>query len=349
MPGTLWPELRSMPGRFPPSLIPVQPPMQAGIFGRLYTGEHHDDSSLNMPGSPSHVPDVLYRPGSPSHPPGTLWPEFPSSPGSFTHDRIPAPPMQTGRGYRFDTGEYLHESMFHGSMFIDPLNDAAQARVMQNLLDQLPDISLDDIPNATDCNICMEPFGSTEDPESPVQLPCGHVMGRKCISRWLETSNSCPLCRHVLFRQVRGSQFEQEGSVLFGQGNFNRSWDNLEPRLQELIRSMTAQEQHHLLQVLQESAPSEIETVQREQVEIRGGSPEDVEAYRVELREISRQRAAIDTRLAEIEGEDGRLTSQAATELRELEEDNEALHTRLDNFHARHRDLINFTSFNQAI
>ena len=370
---------RHMPGRFPPSLFPVQPPMQAGIFGRLYTGEHHDDSSLNMPGPPSHVPDVQDRPGSPSHPRGILWPERPSSSGSFTHDPIPAPPMQTGRGYRFATGEYYHESafhqgvfhqsIFHHPMFVDRLNDAGPAPVMhglsltdrindarladmragENFLDQLPDISLDDIPNATDCNICMEPFGSTEDPESPVQLPCGHVMGRKCISRWLETSNSCPLCRRVLFGQERGSQFEQEGSVLFGQGNFNRSWDNLEPRLQELIRSMTAQEQHNLLQVLQEPAPSEIETVQRGQVEIPGGSPGEVEAYRVELREISRQRAAIDTRLAEIEGIDGLLTSPAATALRELEEDNEALHTRLDNFHARYRDSINFTSLNQAI
>ena len=352
MPGTLWSELPGPPGRFPPSLIPVPPPMQAGgannIFGRLYTGEHHDDSSLNMP--------------------GILWPELPSPPGRFTHDPIPAPPMQAGREnnnfYRFDTGEYHHESMFidplndagpapvmHGPSFTDRINDArlADMRAGEKFLDQLPDISLDDIPNATGCNICMEPFGSTEDPESPVQLPCGHVMGRKCISRWLETSNSCPLCRHVLFVQGRGSQFEQEGSVLFGQENFNRSWDNLEPRLQELIRSMTAQEQHHLLQVLQESAPSEIETVQREQVEIPGVSPEEVEAYRVEFREISRQRAAIDTRLAEIEGEDGLLTSQTATELRELEEDNEALHTRLDNFHARYRDLVNFTLFNQAI
>ena len=368
---------RHMPGRFPPSRFPVQPPMQAGVFGRLFTGEHHDDSSLNMPGSPSHVPDVLERPGSLSHPRGMLWPEMPRPSGSFTHDPIPAPPMQAGRENpiinRFDTGEYHHESLFpetsfHESMFIAPLNDAGPAPVMpglftgrindarladmragENFLDQLPDISLDDIPNATDCNICMEPFGSTEDPESPVQLPCGHVMGRKCISRWLETSNSCPLCRHVLFGQERGSQFEQEGSVLFGQGNFNRSWDNLEPRLQELIRSMTAQEQHHLLQVLQESAPSEIETVQRGQVGIPGGSPEEVEAYRVELREISRQRAAIDTRLAEIEGDGGLVTSQAATTLRELEEDNEALHTRLDNFHARYRYVSNFTSLNQAI
>ena len=306
MPGTLWPELPSMPGRFPPSIIPVQPPMQAGgannIFGRLHTGEHHDDSVFS-----SLFHNAMFR--------------------APLNDAGPAPVMP--------------------GLFTDRINDARRAdmRAGENLLDQLPDVSLDDIPNATDCNICMEPFGSTEDPESPVQLPCGHVMGRKCISRWLETSNSCPLCRRVLFGQVRDSQSEQEPSALFWQGTFSRVWNNLEPRLQRLVRSMTAQEQRHLLQALEESSSSRIETVQIEQVEIPGGSPEEVEAYRVELREISRQRAAIHTRLAEIEGEDSLLTPQRATELIELGAGYEALRTRLDNYHAR----INFTSFNQAI
>ena len=397
MPGTLWSELPSPPGRFPPGSIPAPPPMQAGgannVFYRLNTGEYHDHSSLNMPGSPSHGP-------------GILWPEQPGPPGRFTHDPIPlSPPMQTNStfghfytGERRDdsssnmpgtlwyelptsppmraggsnnifghshTGEHRHGPSFtyhtndagpapvmHGTSFTSFSNEARLAPVMQagaNFLDQLPDISLDDIPNATGCNICMEPFGSTEDPESPVQLPCGHVMGRKCISRWLETSNSCPLCRHVLFEQGRGFQFEQEGSVIFGQENFNRSWDNLEPRLQELIRSMTPQEQHDLLQVLQEPAPPETETVQREQVEVPWVSREELEAYRVEFHEISIQRAAIDTRMTDIERQNGPLNSQRATELRELEEDNEMLLERLDNFHARYRDLINFTLFDQAV
>ena len=56
---------------------------------------------------------------------------------------------------------------------------------------------LQDFPGETSCSICKEPFNS----ESPLQLPCGHVMGRKCISRWFETSNTCPLCRTVIFQQ----------------------------------------------------------------------------------------------------------------------------------------------------
>lgn len=83
----------------------------------------------------------------------------------------------------------------------ESLDGAPLTRPGARFVDQLPDIDLNDFPNDTSCNICMDPFGSTNDPESPVQLPCGHVMGRSCISKWLETSNSCPICRRVLFEQ----------------------------------------------------------------------------------------------------------------------------------------------------
>lgn len=66
-------------------------------------------------------------------------------------------------------------------------------------LGRLPDADLNDFPNDATCTICMEPFGGTEDSEIPVQLPCRHLVGRKCISRWLESKNSCPFCRRVLF------------------------------------------------------------------------------------------------------------------------------------------------------
>ena len=73
------------------------------------------------------------------------------------------------------------------------------ATVGTKFVDQLPGIDPKDFPNETSCHICMEPFDSTEAPESPVQLPCSHVMGRRCISKWLDSNNNCPLCRRVLF------------------------------------------------------------------------------------------------------------------------------------------------------
>ena len=79
-------------------------------------------------------------------------------------------------------------------------------RERRRFVNRLPQVDLKDFPNETTCHICMDSFGGTEDPESPVQLPCGHVMGRKCISRWLGTNDSCPLCRRVLFGQENPSR-----------------------------------------------------------------------------------------------------------------------------------------------
>ena len=74
----------------------------------------------------------------------------------------------------------------------------------QRFLDELPDVDLTDLQNEEEvaiCDICMEVFdnGTNADAEAPVKLPCDHVLGRKCMARWLETKNSCPICRRVLF------------------------------------------------------------------------------------------------------------------------------------------------------
>ncbi|KAI4239246.1 MAG: hypothetical protein LQ349_000501 [Xanthoria aureola] len=62
------------------------------------------------------------------------------------------------------------------------------------------------------CSICLEPFSSagrghanhsSAEAEMPVSLPCGHIIGFKCMERYLspfgEARNSCPLCRRKLF------------------------------------------------------------------------------------------------------------------------------------------------------
>lgn len=92
----------------------------------------------------------------------------------------------------------------------DPLDDNVPAPLLgagTRFVDQLPDITLDDLPaDSRSCHICLDSYGS---PENPIRLPCGHVVGRSCISRWLATSNSCPLCRRVLFaRNAAASETE---------------------------------------------------------------------------------------------------------------------------------------------
>ena len=40
-----------------------------------------------------------------------------------------------------------------------------------------------------------EEAGKPEDTETPVQMPCGHIFGAKCLKEWLYQSPTCPLCR----------------------------------------------------------------------------------------------------------------------------------------------------------
>ncbi|XP_057814673.2 probable E3 ubiquitin-protein ligase RHC1A [Cryptomeria japonica] len=45
-----------------------------------------------------------------------------------------------------------------------------------------------------ECSICTEPFQVGEDAR---QMPCheSHIFHAHCLLRWLESSNSCPICR----------------------------------------------------------------------------------------------------------------------------------------------------------
>jgi hypothetical protein len=56
--------------------------------------------------------------------------------------------------------------------------------------------SLDPLGNS--CCICYHAYSTSvmyPGAEDPVQLGCGHVFGEKCLSKWLCTKNTCPLCR----------------------------------------------------------------------------------------------------------------------------------------------------------
>ncbi|XP_058098656.1 uncharacterized protein LOC131243359 [Magnolia sinica] len=44
------------------------------------------------------------------------------------------------------------------------------------------------------CGICLDELGYSETEEVSV-LPCSHTFHVRCIKRWLEESDSCPLCR----------------------------------------------------------------------------------------------------------------------------------------------------------
>ena len=49
--------------------------------------------------------------------------------------------------------------------------------------------------------------------ESAVMLPCRHIMGFECLSRWFEGHNSCPMCRTTLFGICRPTIFDEDVSL----------------------------------------------------------------------------------------------------------------------------------------
>jgi RNA polymerase subunit RPABC4/transcription elongation factor Spt4 len=52
-----------------------------------------------------------------------------------------------------------------------------------------------------ECCICMD----TENTSEWLMLPCGHKFHRQCISTWLHTNQTCPICRlhTVSFEQLQ--------------------------------------------------------------------------------------------------------------------------------------------------
>lgn len=52
----------------------------------------------------------------------------------------------------------------------------------------------DDSPN---CSVCLSPIDNTVNTKTTDR--CQHTFHRECLDRWLETHNTCPECRVVLF------------------------------------------------------------------------------------------------------------------------------------------------------
>ncbi|KAF2016636.1 hypothetical protein BU24DRAFT_207244 [Aaosphaeria arxii CBS 175.79] len=63
-------------------------------------------------------------------------------------------------------------------------------------------------PQGECCPICYTPY--TTSATSTVQLPCTHTFCHACITQWLSTSSTCPLCRRALFVEDEGEEEEEE-------------------------------------------------------------------------------------------------------------------------------------------
>ena len=81
------------------------------------------------------------------------------------------------------------------------------AFAMENFLHNLLRVENRVHSDSTLCHICMQDCGiiSTETGavEYALRLPgCSHVFGSICITTWLQSNNSCPMCRRIFFSPI---------------------------------------------------------------------------------------------------------------------------------------------------
>ncbi|KAL7065832.1 zinc finger, C3HC4 type domain-containing protein [Cryptosporidium serpentis] len=103
----------------------------------------------------------------------------------FTRQRINHEPFQV----LVQVSEFLN---------INPESEEPKYYVPRNIIDALP-ISKFDIKKSGNleedkkqCLICLEDF---QQDQEILWLPCTHCFCKNCISRWLEGSTTCPICK----------------------------------------------------------------------------------------------------------------------------------------------------------
>ena len=76
------------------------------------------------------------------------------------------------------------------------------------------------VEEGQDCMICKEEYGTpsseTETGETQVRLPCSdkHTVGANCIVQWLQSHNTCPVCRRELFAKERTRAERSEPALI---------------------------------------------------------------------------------------------------------------------------------------
>ncbi|KDR85731.1 hypothetical protein GALMADRAFT_234790 [Galerina marginata CBS 339.88] len=117
-----------------------------------------------------------------------------------------------------------------------------------------------------DCAVCKDQFKlETEDPDEQivVTLPCKHPFHEPCITPWLKSSGTCPVCRHALVPQpdhhpppTRGPEVDSGGDGRqmppnpgSGPSNLPRSGGNRGPEpgglFQSIFGNLTGHLGHH--------------------------------------------------------------------------------------------------------
>lgn len=80
---------------------------------------------------------------------------------------------------------------------MDPV--AVDRSVIRAFMKSLPSVKLEELgPDMTEknCPICLSEYGTDSPTDTPIKLPCQHIMGADCMYTWLISGgNNCPHCR----------------------------------------------------------------------------------------------------------------------------------------------------------
>lgn len=84
---------------------------------------------------------------------------------------------------------------------MDP--DAVERSAIRAFIKSLPRVQLKELgPDVTEknCPICLSEYGTASPTDTPIKLPCRHILGADCMSIWLVSGKtSCPHCRREIF------------------------------------------------------------------------------------------------------------------------------------------------------
>ncbi|MCJ1463315.1 hypothetical protein MMC07_001922 [Pseudocyphellaria aurata] len=83
--------------------------------------------------------------------------------------------------------KFLVVSLDEDEAYAGTSNSEWQSMVRQ--MENFKSLESEDIePANRNCDICLQPFGTSDDSEDPIQLlSCGHIFGHDCIFRWFVT------------------------------------------------------------------------------------------------------------------------------------------------------------------
>lgn len=70
-----------------------------------------------------------------------------------------------------------------------------------------------------ECSVCFD----TIDPRDLHRSSCGHCFHNPCITRWLVSKNTCPVCRHKVYEAPEEELEEEEERLLI---NYTKAYND---------------------------------------------------------------------------------------------------------------------------